>query len=624
MFGNNAFEKEQKILRQREYSQALAQQVQEQTARKQREKDFEKHGAWPVPSPSISAPSNAEIDRRQDRGLFDNLGLKDYDGHGNFARGQHRVPEQPPQRQATYQANDPRVFHAQQPEFMAPQLNHSDSRREIPYDMRYTNQMMAPQPTFTVENGYHEGFQHGFPEPMPHSSERDNNCPETYHPMERVQSQQSLSDPRHWQAEPVSMQPSGRRVRTDLRGSVGEEVIRKKQQQQDMNNALRKQIDEKNQRKEEEKRKREQEERRELESIQIQERLKLENDEKQRQQNCLQRENEEKERREKLSQRENEEKEKLRTLVEREALELEASRRDSLPLASLPTYQAPVMPSYEPTFAPLQPRNNSLADNFVADTQQKYENICLELQKQRQLVEEIKSKQESRPPDPKTTDPNCAIEKLCEVLRRELAEREKSQLECVKNLFKELQKIPAEKPITPRTFVKEMTTSQPLLCESELIFNENINFSPPSTTLLEDSLDKLAKTFHDSGNSDNSKHLESVSESASPTIDSLDFFMRDPSLLDIRKEPHRYKQGVNDEESVSTSAQRLKTPSYLASLDAHSNDVSLSDEAIDAIFQKNMERYASLNRQEANQCVQSLSTTSWQPWRLHTNGGIKR
>ncbi|CCI11125.1 unnamed protein product [Albugo candida] len=630
MFADDAFEKEQRLRRQREYSQALAQQVQEQNVRKQREKEFEKHGAWPLPSPSIAAPSDDDLDKRQGRGLFDNLGHNDYDNHINFARGQHRVPEQTLQQQAPYLAHDSRGFHPQRSDYVTPQLNHSNSRRDIPYDMRYTEQMIAPQPTFTIENGYHESFQNGFPEDISTTSERDNNWPETYSQMERVQSQQALAPIHQWQAQPVNTQPSGRRVRTDLRGSMGEEVMRKKQQQQDMNNALRKQIDEKNQRKEEEKRMREQEERREWENIQLQQRLKLEN--------------EEKERREKIS--------------KREALVSQATKNDNPPCAPIVKHQAAVERSYEPTFAPIvrhqapvehfleptfapssihntsversyeptfappQSRKKSMADEFVADTQQKYENICVELQRQRQLVEEIKCKQETRVPDLKITDPNCAIEKFCEEIRRELAEREKSQLECVKNLFQELKKIP-ENPIATRNSVKEIKTSRPLVCESELIFNENIILSP-QIALPEDSIDKLATKLHATNFHVSSKQQERRVENLPPTKDSLDFFMHDPSLLGVQNETHRYEQRVKDDQRDWKATESIKTPSYVKSLDAHSSEVSLSDEAIDAIFRRNLERYASLQRQDGNQCVQSLSTTSWQPWRLHENIQIKQ
>ncbi|RLN49172.1 hypothetical protein BBJ28_00020126 [Nothophytophthora sp. Chile5] len=282
-YGATSYGREEQRRRQHEYSQALAQQVAQREQQKQRGRDTSRQdwGAFQQQPPQQFNPgfgASATVEK----GLFNGLGRNDHQrSRTSFARGQPQLPYQQssghcqsgfqpthasyggqglhPSNVASVQIQQPPVHAHSFPGDYGPPMGFNPQQSRDPWQQQPVHLQPMPQPRtsqawhgqdFAASASVPEG-NGGFPSPQ--------------------QEAQQHFQPAIPKAEPPPGRNGGRRQRTDIHdgghvNSDEEDRFRRKlQQQQEMQSALERQIEEKRLQKLEDKRRQDEEDRREME-----------------------------------------------------------------------------------------------------------------------------------------------------------------------------------------------------------------------------------------------------------------------------------------------------------------------------------------------------------------------
>jgi hypothetical protein len=245
--------------RQQEYSHALAEQVRQRDERKRQEIDRRRREDAVYDSPIEAHEMGPPAAR--DRGLFDGLGEHNPAQRTNFGRGRR-------ENQVAAVAPPVGMNHS-----MGLQQHPAQYHHVPPTDVQYPHHQQQ-----IAWSGYAEAL--GFVEPSHHSGDAahgGNPSPRRENPWSGPTTSQQPPPPPYQQPTYPQQPPQvgGRRLRTDLHTTGGTgggpmDDAKKQlrlQQQLDMQDALRRQIEDKQRQKLEEKRKREDEERREMEKF---------------------------------------------------------------------------------------------------------------------------------------------------------------------------------------------------------------------------------------------------------------------------------------------------------------------------------------------------------------------
>ncbi|RLN47768.1 hypothetical protein BBJ28_00019868 [Nothophytophthora sp. Chile5] len=282
-YGAASCGREEQRRRQHEYSQALAQQVAQREQQKQRERDTSRQdwgGFQQQPSQQFNPGFGASA--AVEKGLFDGLGRNDQQrSRASFARGQPQLPYQQssshyqpgfqptqasyggqglhPSNVAPVQSQQPPVHAHSFPGDYGPPMGFNPQQSRDPWQQQPVHFQSTPQLRTSqawhgqdfVESASVPGGNGGFPSPQ--------------------QEAQQHFQPALPQSEPPPGRNGGRRQRTDIHdgGHVNSDEAdrfrRKLQQQQEMQSALERQIEEKRLQKLEAKRRQDEEDRREME-----------------------------------------------------------------------------------------------------------------------------------------------------------------------------------------------------------------------------------------------------------------------------------------------------------------------------------------------------------------------
>lgn len=314
-----ARKKEEQRRRQQEYAQALAQQVAQREQQRQRDRELDRQ-AGVVSTQSLRrgngfnnpAPPPPPTANPQQRGFFDGFGQDGPNSRTNFARGQQQQSHPQPTPQWQQQQQEPQQYQQQ---FVDQNFQHQPQWQpgRPPSAMNYA----PPQDPFSNQPSVNQYGGNGNSPSRWNSNPAQTQwpTPEEYHPYQPgapfaparmnefgaqqpfhsgagpfesvgaagfhgngfaqvAQSFPNASSPtrepaiRNQQDYHQPQQQMGRRVRTDISGvgNAGGEN-RKMQQQIELQNALQRQIDEKNRQKLEEKRRLEEEDRKEMERL---------------------------------------------------------------------------------------------------------------------------------------------------------------------------------------------------------------------------------------------------------------------------------------------------------------------------------------------------------------------
>lgn len=263
-----AMRKDEERRKQQEYALALAQQVQQRDMRRQQERDLDRQAPGPTAIGANGFHQPYHEDPMPAKGMFDGLGQNQ--PRTNFARGQRTQP------QAQSYSQQPMPGFVQKPSQLPPENRTFQMDAGGAFGHPFDPQLpLYPQgnamPMFPVPI-VHDQHNGGYP--LMHQPSGFQDAMRLNH-QDTTQQQQFQRPPTsdHYQSQP--QQQGGRRIRTDINGSdaaTDERAKQKLQQQQAMQLALQRQVEEKKRQKLEEKQRQDEEDRKEMERFEAEKR----------------------------------------------------------------------------------------------------------------------------------------------------------------------------------------------------------------------------------------------------------------------------------------------------------------------------------------------------------------